>query len=165
MKKKQTSRTYMSSVKAKEKNPLLGGVVEDRGGSKIKILPYNPKLKSLAKKLRANMTFGEVLLWNQLKKKQIMGFDFDRQRPIDEYIVDFYCKDLMLVIEIDGSSHALDEVKTHDSRRQDRLESIGVRFLRFNDFDIKENMPYVLETLKNWIIVHRDEMVRREEGE
>ena len=57
-----------------------------------KILNYNPRLKELAKKLRKNMTLAEVLLWNELKQKKLLGFDFDRQRPIDEYIVDFYCK-------------------------------------------------------------------------
>ena len=60
-----------------------------------KISPYNPKLKPLAKALRKNMTFSEVLLWNELKQKKMLGHDFDRQRPIDNYIVDFYCKDLM----------------------------------------------------------------------
>ncbi|GAK52433.1 hypothetical protein U14_03684 [Candidatus Moduliflexus flocculans] len=66
------------------------------------IIPYNPNLVPLAKQLRQNMTLAEVLLWNHLKQKQMRGYDFDRQRPIDEYIVDFYCKDLMLAIEIDG---------------------------------------------------------------
>jgi very-short-patch-repair endonuclease len=67
-----------------------------------KIIPYNPKLVPLVKKLRKNMTLSKVLLWNELKSKQVLGYDFDRQRPIDNYIVDFYCKDLQLVIEIDG---------------------------------------------------------------
>jgi very-short-patch-repair endonuclease len=67
-----------------------------------KIIPYNPKLVSLAKQLRNNMTLSEVLLWDELKSKQLLGYEFDRQRPIDNYIVDFYCKDLQLVIEIDG---------------------------------------------------------------
>lgn len=58
-----------------------------------KIIPYLPHLKELAAKLRKNMTLPEVLLWHQLKQKQMEGQDFDRQRPIDQYIVDFYCKD------------------------------------------------------------------------
>lgn len=69
-----------------------------------KIIPYNPKLLPLAKKLRANMTLSEVLLWNELKGKQL-GFQFSRQIPIHNFIVDFYCKDLILALEIDGSSH------------------------------------------------------------
>jgi Protein of unknown function (DUF559) len=69
------------------------------------IIGYEQYLKELARKLRQNMTLGEVLLWQRLKRKQMRGYDFDRQRPIDRYIVDFYCKDLKLAIEIDGSSH------------------------------------------------------------
>lgn len=74
-----------------------------------KIIPYNPKLKDLAKKLRQDMTLSEVLLWDCLKQKKMMGYDFDRQRPINEFIVDFYCKDLKLAIEIDGDSHNREE--------------------------------------------------------
>ena len=58
------------------------------------IIPYNPKLKVLARNLRNDSTFTEIMLWNHLKKKQLRGYDFDRQIPIDNYIVDFYCKDL-----------------------------------------------------------------------
>jgi Protein of unknown function (DUF559) len=68
------------------------------------IIGYERYLKELARKLRQNMTLGEVLLWQRLKRKQMRGYDFDRQRPIDRYIVDFYCKDLKLAIEINGSS-------------------------------------------------------------
>ena len=68
----------------------------------IKIIPYNPNLVAFAKKLRQNMTFGEIAFWRELKGKQI-GASFSRQIPIDQYIVDFYCKDLQLAIEVDGS--------------------------------------------------------------
>jgi very-short-patch-repair endonuclease len=71
---------------------------------KREIIPYNPKLKALAKKLRETMTISEAMLWKGLKQKQL-GYDFDRQRPIHEHIVDFYCKELKLAIEIDGESH------------------------------------------------------------
>jgi len=115
-----------------------------------KIIPYNPKLKPLARQLRKRMTLSEVLLWNRLKRRQMMDYDFDRQRPLDEFIVDFYCKDLMLAIEIDGASH-LDKTKA-DRERQARLESLGVRFLRFSDLDVKKNMESVLQTIERWII-------------
>ena len=72
---------------------------------KRKIIPYNPKLKAFARNLRNDSTYTEILLWNYLKGKQMRGFDFDRQRPIDNFIVDFYCKDLQLAIEVDGESH------------------------------------------------------------
>lgn len=66
----------------------------------MNFLPYNPRLKEIARKLRQTMTKPEILLWQCLKGKQMQGYDFDRQRPIDEYIVDFYCKQLKLAIEI-----------------------------------------------------------------
>ncbi|NJR63962.1 MAG: DUF559 domain-containing protein [Cyanobacteria bacterium CRU_2_1] len=85
------------------------------------ILPYEPHLKELARQLRKNMTLGEVILWNHLKGKQLHGYDFDRQRPIDRFIVDFYCKELMLAIEIDGSSHDSPAAQQRDLDRQTRL--------------------------------------------
>jgi len=115
------------------------------------IIPYNPKLVSLARKLRKEMTFSEVLLWQELKGKQMLGYDFDRQRPIDNYIVDFYCKDLNLAIEVDGESHYHEETAKKDIERQERLESLGVRFLRFDDLDIKKDMRYVLNLIHDWI--------------
>jgi len=116
-----------------------------------KIIPYNPKLVSLAKALRKNMTLSEVLLWNELKQKKMKGYDFDRQRPIDEYIVDFYCKDLMLAIEIDGYSHYSEEAYLKDVSRQKRLESLGIEFLRFGDLEVKQNMRNVLRTIELYI--------------
>jgi len=119
-----------------------------------KIIPYNPKLKDLARKLRKNMTLSEVLLWNELKQKKLLGHDFDRQRPIDNYIVDFYCKDLQLAIEVDGSSHDSEEAQAKDKVRQNRLESLGVRFLRFDDLEVKKDMPNVLRTIEIWVKVN-----------
>ncbi len=78
-----------------------------------------------------------------------MGFDFHRQKPIDNYIVDFFCYDLMLAIEIDGSSH--DKKFEYDRFRQKRLESLGIRFLRFDDLDVKQRIEYVLLEIQNWI--------------
>ncbi len=97
------------------------------------------------------MTLSEILLWQELKGGQLNGYDFDRQRPIDEYIVDFYCKDLMLAIEIDGDSHTHGEVADNDVERQKRLETLGVRFLRFDDLDVKKEMGFVLNTILTWI--------------
>lgn len=89
---------------------------------KTKIIPYNPELKIFARELRRNMTFSEVLLWKELKNKSICNCDFDRQNPIGEYIVDIYCKELSLAIEIDGDTHLFryDE----DEKRQKDLESL-----------------------------------------
>jgi very-short-patch-repair endonuclease len=117
--------------------------------NKKKIIPYNPELKELAKELRRNMTLSEVLLWNELKQKQMLGFDFDRQRPIGNYIVDFYCKELSLAIEIDGDNHIYKY--DYDDQRQQELEKLGVNFLRFEDIEVKKNMMNVLRVIEDWI--------------
>jgi very-short-patch-repair endonuclease len=96
------------------------------------------------------MTLAEIMLWNELKRKQMMGYDFDRQRPIDEYIVDFYCKDLMLAIEIDGESHIGKE--TYDKKRDERLDSLGVRILHFDDLEVRQNLDGVVKAIEKWII-------------
>lgn len=114
-----------------------------------KIIPYNPRLKEYARKLRNNSTYTEVQLWNYLKKKQLRGYDFDRQKPIDNYIVDFYCKDLMLAIEVDGESHYGNREK--DIRKDKRLNKLGVTVLRFDDLDIVYKLDKVLEKIEKWI--------------
>jgi very-short-patch-repair endonuclease len=88
-----------------------------------------------------------MLLWPQIKKKAL-GVEFHRQVPIDNYIVDFYCHEVMLAIEIDGSSHDDNEVRKNDRYRQDRLESLGVNFIRFDDIEIKRNMLGVITRLQ-----------------
>lgn len=100
------------------------------------------------------MTFSEILLWNELKQKKMLGYDFDRQRPIGNYIVDFYCKDLMLAIEVDGISHDFDEVIDNDEIRQKKLENMGVHILRFDDREVKKDMANVLRTIEYWIEEH-----------
>ena len=90
------------------------------------------------------MTLGEVLLWQQLKSKKILGYDFDRQRPIDNFIVDFYCKDLQLAIEVDGCSHHSLMAQIKDRKRQKKLESLGVHFIRVRDDQVKTNMDGVI---------------------
>ena len=114
-----------------------------------KIIPYNPKLKEYARKLRNNSTFTEILLWDYLKGKRMCGYDFDRQRPIDNYIVDFYCKDLMLAIEIDGESHYGKE--SRDEARDKRLNQLGVAVLRLDDLDVRYDLERVLERIEEWI--------------
>jgi very-short-patch-repair endonuclease len=127
------------------------GHPSEEGIFRREIIGYEGYLKELARKLRQNMTLSEVLLWQRLKRKQMRGYDFDRQRPIDRYIVDFYCKNLKLAIEIDGSSHDGEAAKVNDEIRQERLESLGVRFLRFTDADVKRNMEMVLDSIEQWI--------------
>jgi very-short-patch-repair endonuclease len=104
---------------------------------KNKIIAYNPKLKAYAKVLRNNSTLSEVLLWQKIKNKA-MGVQFHRQVPLKEYIVDFYCHELQLAIEIDGDSHLYKY--EYDANRQGELEQLGVTFIRFLDIDVKKNM-------------------------
>jgi len=117
--------------------------------TKRKIIPYRSDLKDLAKELRRNMTLSEVLLWNELKQKKMLGYDFDRQRPIDNYIVDFFCKELSLAIEIDGDTHIYRY--DYDDERQEALEKLGVHFLRFDDIEVKKDMFNVLRVIEDWI--------------
>jgi very-short-patch-repair endonuclease len=84
------------------------------------------------------------LLWSKIRRKTL-GYEFHRQVPIDEYIVDFYCHELKLAIEVDGSSH--DNKQDYDRRRQGRLERLGVRFVRFEDSDVKKGIMDVLREL------------------
>lgn len=116
-----------------------------------KIIPYKPALKEIARNLRNNSTLGEVLLWKELRNKRLLGYDFHRQKPLDQFIVDFFCHELNLAIEIDGASHEADEAQEKDAARQERLESLGVKFLRFKESDIRKNMRSVLETIEQWI--------------
>ena len=115
-----------------------------------RILPYNPKLKELARNLRRQGVLSEVILWNFLKNKQMRGFDFHRQKPIDEYIVDFYAPDLNLVIEINGASHA-DKI-IYDKQRQKRLEYFGLSILNFSDSVVKKDIDSVLRTIDDWVV-------------
>ena len=113
-------------------------------------IPYNPRLRAFARELRKNGTLGEVLLWQALQRKQL-GVEFHRQVPIDEYIVDFYCHEYMLAIEVDGSGHDHEEAFADDMARQRRLESLGVRFLRFKETDVRDNVEGVVDAIRDWL--------------
>jgi very-short-patch-repair endonuclease len=115
------------------------------------VIPYNPHLKPLAKKLRQHMTFSEVKLWNELKNGKMLGYDFDRQRPISNYIVDFYCTDLQLAIEVDGITHAGEEAVRRDSLRQKDLEAVGIAFLRFDAMLVVDDVEAATKAIATWI--------------
>ena len=104
---------------------------------KNNIIPYKPYLKEIARKLRKNSTLSEVLLWQKIKQRSF-GVQFHRQVPMLDYIVDFYCHEIQLVLEIDGNSHEYKYFE--DVKRQKRLEDYGVVFLRFKDIKIKRDM-------------------------
>ena len=113
-------------------------------------LPYNPKLKDRAKELRQAGNLSEVIFWTEVKKNQFHGIDFDRQRVIGHYIVDFYCKQLGLVIEIDGESH--NYKIEYDETREAFLKALKLEIIHFNDIDIKNDMDSVLQYLEDFII-------------
>ncbi len=114
---------------------------------------YNPKLKQFARDLRNNSTLSEVLLLRQIKE-QTLKYEFHRQIPIDEFIVDFYCHELMLAIEIDGDSHS--DKYDYDVSRQRKLQDLRVKFIRFYDVDVKKNMVGMLSALESKI----DEIIK-----
>ena len=102
------------------------------------------------------MTISEVILWSKLKNGQLMGYDFDRQRPIGNYIVDFYCKDLQLALEVDGKSHEEEKTKLKDKQRQEELEMLGVRFLRFNAVLVVNRVESVTKEFERWILSYEE---------
>ncbi len=116
----------------------------------IENLPYNPHLKRLTKEKRKLGILSEVLFWKQVRNRTFHLIDFDRQRIIGNYIVDFYVKTLGLVVEIDGASH--DFKQEYDSERTKFLESIGLKVFRITDWDVKQNLSAVMKELEDFII-------------
>ncbi len=131
-----------------ENSPLVKGW-HSEGMTGYSKLPYNPNLKEKARELRKAGNLSEVLLWNNLKQKKMLGFDFTRQQVIGNYIVDFHCPRLNLVIEIDGASH--DFKGEYDEERETYLQSLGLTVLHFDDVDVKRDLNSVLEQIKGWI--------------
>lgn len=119
---------------------------------KNEIIKYKPYLKDISRKLRSNSTKCEILLWDKIRRKQLNGYQFLRQRPIDNFVVDFYCKELKLAIEVDGSIHIGREEQ--DAERQSILESKGVSFLRFKNEEILTNIDGVLQVILRWVDCH-----------
>ena len=132
-----------------KKFPFSEGVAVRRTDGVVKWneLPFNPNLKERAKELRKAGNLSEVLLWEQVKNKQLLGLDFDRQKIIGNYIVDFYCKGLGVVVEIDGISH--DGKVEYDKERDAYLKSLGLKVIHISDLDVKKNLNSVIELLKS----------------
>ena len=122
--------------------PIIRNFVEN--------LPYNPSLSKLARDKRKAGILSEVLFWQQVHKRLFHEIDFDRQRIIGNYIVDFYVKTLGLIVEIDGRSH--DNKQEYDAKRQRYLEDLGLRVYRITDFDVKNNLDIVMGDLESYIV-------------
>jgi len=116
----------------------------------VKIL-NKVSMKSRRKALRNNMPKAEIILWSKLKGNQLKDYKFRRQHSIGKFVVDFFCPKLKLVIEVDGNSHFLDKKSEQDYERQKYIESQGIRFLRFTNTDIYQNMNDVLTTVEKYI--------------
>jgi len=111
------------------------------------MLPYNKTLKNYARELRKNITNTENLLWSKLRRKQLHGYQFYRQKIISNFIVDFYCPKAKLVIELDGGQHYTKNGKEGDRIRDDYLVNLGLKVLRFSDREVFENLNGVLEKI------------------
>jgi len=103
-----------------------------------------------AKQMREQMTRAESRLWAALKGKQLMGIKFRRQHPVQLYIVDFYCHQLKLVIELDGGYHATEEQKKLDAERTEALENTGLHVMRFTNDEVLSEIDTVLRKIKEW---------------
>lgn len=120
--------------------------------SKQNFYGYNKDLQPLANNLRKTMTKAEAALWKYvLRAGSMMGYQFRRQRPVLDYIADFMCKELTLIIEVDGSIHRDAEVAANDLKRQEALEAAGFTILRFSNEEVLERLTEVRLQIEDWI--------------
>jgi very-short-patch-repair endonuclease len=124
-------------------------VIKDHRDHPVTI-PYNPGLKKASQDLRNKMTAAEKRLWEKLQRKRL-GYWFYRQKPIGDYIVDFYCPHAMLVIEVDGGYHKGAEVSGNDKIRDKVMENYGLKVIRFKNADILSDIDDVVAKIKKLI--------------
>jgi very-short-patch-repair endonuclease len=111
----------------------------------------SPEIFKRASELRKNMTDAEKALWPALRKKQIQGKRFRRQHPVSKYIVDFYCHQSKLAIEVDGGIHNKTEQKEHDTGRSYELQQLGIKVIRFTNDQIFQNLNEVIKEIEKHI--------------
>ena len=111
------------------------------------MLTYKAHLKAKARELRSSMTESERLLWSRLRRKQVLGVQFSRQKPIGDYIVDFYAPRAKLVVEVDGSQHLLPDHLEKDAKRDAYLGDMGLRVLRFDSRQVLSQIDSVAEVI------------------
>jgi len=112
-----------------------------------RLLRYNSKLKEIARTLRTNMTESEQELWARLRGRQLLGVQFYRQKPIGNYIVDFFAPRAELVVEVDGSQHGMTDHAEKDRERDRYLMSRGIRVLRFSSREVLRDTDSVVEAI------------------
>jgi very-short-patch-repair endonuclease len=115
------------------------------------MLPYARHSKPLARKLRNDQTNAEAALWHRLRRKQLRGAQFYRQKPLGPFIVDFYCPAACLVIEVDGAQHFTDVGVSSDAERDAYLAGMELTVLRFSNLDVLASMNDVLEEIARQI--------------
>ncbi len=141
--------------------PLLRGCPQGGGGKKMiaekdNHLLYNKNLQPFANQNRKQMTKAEACLWKYALRAKQMGYTFNRQRPVLNYIADFMCKELKLIIEVDGYSHLIEDVIENDIVRQHRLENAGFKVIRFKDEEVLKDIKRVREIIQITI----DELIK-----
>ncbi|MBM3920941.1 MAG: endonuclease domain-containing protein [Sphingomonadales bacterium] len=116
-----------------------------------KIIPYKPYLKGIAQKLRNNSSKPEIIFWNQIKQNKCKGYDFHRQKPLLNYIVDFYCPELNLIIEIDGKYHDSENQSEKDAERDEALKEWNLTVIRIAASEILNDVSEVMGILESQI--------------
>lgn len=109
----------------------------------------SPIIFERARVLRASMTHSENRLWSEVKEKKILGLKFRRQHPISSFILDFYCHELKLAMEVDGGYHYGEEQKVLDTERSDQLRALGITIIRFSNERVDEELQEVLEEIRS----------------
>ena len=116
-----------------------------------RVLPYNRTLKLRSRILRREMTDAEQRLWLRLRRKQLMGVQFYRQKPLGNYVVDFYSPQARIVVEIDGSQHLEPPAMKADAKREKYLSGLGLKVLRFDNLQVLRETESVLDTISRAI--------------
>jgi very-short-patch-repair endonuclease len=114
------------------------------------VIPYEKNLKDLAKSLRSNLTEAERCLWKRLRLKHL-GYAFYRQKPIGDYIVDFYCPKARLVVEVDGGQHFNEDNARNDKIRDEYMLSLGLTILRFSNSEVLEYTDSIAEAIYGFL--------------
>jgi very-short-patch-repair endonuclease len=113
------------------------------------MIPYNRGLKYVARTLRKNMTDSERLLWSRIRRKQLQGLQFYRQKTVRNFIVDFCCPSKMIIIEVDGCQHLESKMREKDAIRDAELSRLGFRVLRYSNIDVLKDTDGVIADIWN----------------
>ncbi len=152
--RERVKRDALAAATASPQRGEDGRGAEDKRGAKGKWRPppVPAALLQAARELRKTMTDAERLLWQCLRGKQLNGFKFRKQHPVDRFVLNFYCASRKLAIELDGGQHDTDTARVKDRARTDWLRGQGIRVLRFWNNDVLDNTPGIMQTI--WDALH-----------